>query len=328
LTWTAASAGAQLRLAQDVVVRWPALAAAMRDGLLDLARAKVITEGLVGVAEAVAQQVIEEILPEAPRLTTSRLRARLARLVMAVDPAAAQRRYEQGLTERRVTHGLLPDGTAMLAAWQLPAEKAAAAAEKITDLARARKRDGDSRTMDQLRADVYLDLLLGDTVGGDGRRGGVELVVPLTTLLALSDAPGELGGWGPVVADIARQVAEEQAGGAWRYTVTNRLGEAVDHGTVRRRPTAGDAAFVRARDRTCRFPGCRAPGLRTEIDHTIAYADGGPTSRDNLGLLCKRHHLLKHRAGWDVYQSDGTFLWRSPLGACYAVGPDRLTGGP
>ena len=40
--------------------------------------------------------------------------------------------------------------------------------------------------------------------------GMVDLTVDLRTLLGLAEDPGELGGWGPVVADIARQVTDRQ----------------------------------------------------------------------------------------------------------------------
>jgi hypothetical protein len=74
--------------------------------------------------------------------------------------------------------------------------------------------------MDQLRADVMLDLL----VGADGHRrrtdktvaavggavGVVDIRVDLATLCRLVDHPGELAGYGPVIADIARRAAENK----------------------------------------------------------------------------------------------------------------------
>jgi hypothetical protein len=46
------------------------------------------------------------------------------------------------------------------------------------------------------------------------------------------------------------------------------------------------------RDRVCVVPGCGiAKGL--EIDHLVPFAQGGPTSIDNLQRLCKHHHRLK-----------------------------------
>ncbi len=36
-------------------------------------------------------------------------------------------------------------------------------------------------------------------------------------LLSLHDAPGELAGYGPAFADVARDIAERQAEAEWRY---------------------------------------------------------------------------------------------------------------
>jgi hypothetical protein len=69
------------------------------------------------------------------------------------------------------------------------------------------------------------------------RRGVVELQVPLTTLLGLSQLPGELGTWAPVVADIARQVAAQLHHGTWRWSAYDRFGELAYHSTTNQRPT-------------------------------------------------------------------------------------------
>jgi hypothetical protein len=65
----------------------------------------------------------------------------------------------------------------------------------------------------------------------------VELQVPLTTLLRLSDHPGELAGFGPVVADIARQVATQQRSATWRFSIYDTVGDLVQHGITGQRPT-------------------------------------------------------------------------------------------
>ena len=59
-----------------------------------------------------------------------------------------------------------------------------------------------------------------------------------------------------------------------------------------------------------------------EIDHCRAWINGGKTCEHNLHLLCKRHHHLKHEAGWDVrILDDGTTRWTSPVGLVYDVPP-------
>jgi hypothetical protein len=102
------------------------------------------------------------------------------------------------------------------------------------------------------------------------RRGVVELQVPLTTLLGLSRQPGQLAGFGPVVADIARQVAAEQRAATWRFSVYDRAGDLLRHGITRQRPT-GPPGTDHGRGRP-------PPGQRSTVDSDTRPAgqrDGG-----------------------------------------------------
>jgi hypothetical protein len=94
----------------------------------------------------------------------------------------------------------------------------------------------------------------------------------------------------------------------------------------RRHPGAALEAWIRARDQTCRFPGCDRPAMRADLDHTQDWLFGGLTEAVNLGALCEPHHLLKHDpdAGWSLAQSTpGCFVWTSPTGTRHHVEPDR-----
>ncbi len=51
---------------------------------------------------------------------------------------------------------------------------------------------------------------------------------------------------------------------------------------------------VIARDRHCRFPGCRRPARWCDAHHIVHWTDDGPTVVDNLILLCRHHHTLIH----------------------------------
>src|SRR5262249_24613718 len=139
-----------------------------------------------------------------------------------------------------------------------------------------------------LRADVLIDLLQGLAISGpDGQdaqaealaagsgKASVELTVPLTTLLGLNDHPAELAGFGPILADIARRAVEDLRSATWRFTITDKLGDVIWHGAPRRRPSTADIAYIRARDRTCRFPGCRRRATHCQIDHSQGVAEGG-----------------------------------------------------
>ncbi|MFC5381680.1 HNH endonuclease signature motif containing protein, partial [Aquipuribacter nitratireducens] len=87
------------------------------------------------------------------------------------------------------------------------------------------------------------------------------------------------------------------------------------------RPSAALERAIRARDLTCRFPGCRARARRCDVDHTIPYPQG-PTCACNLASVCRFHHRLKHRAGWHLTQlGNGALRWRSPTGHTYTTHP-------
>lgn len=87
------------------------------------------------------------------------------------------------------------------------------------------------------------------------------------------------------------------------------------------RPGAELARFVRDRDGTCRFPGCRVPAARCDLDHAVPYPHG-PTDARNLHCLCRRHHGFKHHAGWSVDLAwDGTLTWTAPTGRAYVTFP-------
>lgn len=80
--------------------------------------------------------------------------------------------------------------------------------------------------------------------------------------------------------------------------------------------------FVRARDRRCRFPGCRARPVRCDLDHVVPYPCG-PTSAANLCCLCRHHHRLSHQApGWRLrHLADGGLEWTLPGGGSIATHP-------
>ncbi len=70
------------------------------------------------------------------------------------------------------------------------------------------------------------------------------------------------------------------------------------------------------RDGHCQFPGCDQPPPVCEAHHLTPWARGGPTSLDNLTLLCRFHHLIAvHHWGWTLTRNrDGTTTANHPDG--------------
>jgi hypothetical protein len=62
------------------------------------------------------------------------------------------------------------------------------------------------------------------------------------------------------------------------------------------------------------------PANRSDIDHTISYANGGLTTKRNTAPLCRYHHILKTRTGWTYHRlPNGDYRWTSPLGHTYTT---------
>jgi hypothetical protein len=64
------------------------------------------------------------------------------------------------------------------------------------------------------------------------RKGVVDIRVDLRTLTEMTETPEELAGYGPVIADIARQVALDQPNAEFRFAVTGDDGQIVHVGTT------------------------------------------------------------------------------------------------
>lgn len=320
LRLTRRAADTEVELSLQLRNRVPRVWQALVAGAIDVRRARVITDGTMDLSIAAARQVVERVIDDAGNRTTGELRARIQQLCIEVDPDAAKDRYERAVSNRRIVREPTDRGTANLLGLDLAPHDTAAATRRINRLALAAKTKEDPRSMDQIRADVFLDLLMGKALDSSGARPVVDIQVPLDTLTATSNGPDELNGYGPVIADIARQVAEEQHDAEWRYTVTHpESGQAIATGTTRRRPTSGQRRAVEARDRTCIFPGCQMPASNCDLDHRVPWAQGGKTRTCDLAALCPYHHVIRHR-GWSYRRlPDGDCLWTSKLGHRYTT---------
>ncbi|GGF40142.1 HNH endonuclease signature motif containing protein [Subtercola lobariae] len=181
----------------------------------------------------------------------------------------------------------------------------------------------EARTIAQLRSDVLVDLLLRDSATGEPRSlvPTVIVTVPVLTLLGHADTPASLDGYGPIDAETARKLAAH-APSFVRLLTHPETGATLSVGRDRYRPPADLRMALEIEDRTCRFPGCSRSARRCELDHTIDWADNGPTARTNLAHLCPKHHHLKHETAWAVsIDATRTLHWQSPAGRRYATTP-------
>ncbi len=322
LTLTRRMANRELSVALDTVRTLPAVYHALVSGQIDARKATILTDHTAHLEDGARRYVIGQILEKAPQLTTGQLTARLRRLATEADPEQATSRLELSLSERKVVAEPNLEGTAALIISQCSPDDILGARDHINLLARRLKTAQEPRTIDQIRADVAIGLLNGTFKGGGARRGAVSINVDLTTLAGLSDSPAELGGYGPVQAEIARRVAKEQTSGVWTAVVTDpETNEPLHVVSLRRRPSAAQARKIRALHPTCVHPGCRMPAVNCDLDHRIDHARGGPTTVANHAPLCRRHHMTKHKGGWRYRKISRTEIeWTTPLGRTYRTG--------
>lgn len=286
-------------------------------GELDLGKVRVFDDHLSHLPEDTIDMVLDQILDGAASLTTGQLGWRLGKLVKTADPDGSKSSYEQGLSERNVTTTGNPDHTASLGINSASPERVAAARRFIEKLARRVNTGGDSRTLDQIRNDIALDLLTGKCVHGVTTGGRADIRITAETLIGVSTEPGELAGFGSVIAEIAEKTVYENVDGEWTFTVTDN-GQPVATGTLARRPTASQQRHLQALYPTCVFPGCRQPAYDCDLDHRKPFSQGGPTHNDNLGPLCRHHHMVRHHAPWQLLKlPNGDHQWTSPLGHTY-----------
>ncbi len=177
LRWTRSAAEAEHAMAEFVLGELPAVFDAWLAGEIDRPRVRVFEQYLYGLAADQIAAVCAVAVPRAPSMTTGQLTALLRRMVIAVDPSAADRWYRHRVRERGVCAYLAPDGTVTVSGHGLPADDAEVACQRVERLAAATRRAGHPGTVGQIRADVFLALL-------DGRYHGMDTDQLVTALIA------------------------------------------------------------------------------------------------------------------------------------------------
>jgi hypothetical protein len=315
----------RLAVGRTLVDQLPQTLAMLGRGEITYLHAKRLAEVVVPFDAKTTAKIEDRVLVRAADQSVGQFGASVRRAVIAADPRSAEQRYEDAVAQRCVVIIPQPDGVAELSAL-LPAEGAALIKTVLDSLASV-KVSGETRTMDQRRADFLVDVfarVLGDPALPEqhGHRPAIQVTVAASTLLGCDDQPAELDGYGPITAHTARRIAADHTG-TWRRILTNPGGQVLDYGRRTYRPPANLTDHVIARDKTCVFPHCRRPARHCEVDHGDPWCSGGHTNPDALYPLCTRHHHARHNAGWTGQRTDdGSYLWTDPTGHTYTVHPD------
>ncbi|MCQ1987857.1 DUF222 domain-containing protein [Arthrobacter sp. zg-Y844] len=350
----------------------------LEEGRFSYQHAQVVLDQCQNVPAAAFPEFEADLLAAAEGQTRSQFSAKARRLRENRYPETINKRHLTAFEQRKVTLDREEDGMSCLSA-HLRAAEAQQIYTALSTAARGEQAGGDSRTTDQLRADILAQLLMGSTgaprvrdTGGVGRSvrgggggrtgsdagsgsarvGGVEsggsesgaaagetatnphtgpddgivpraeimVLINAETLFGADDQPAELHGYGPISAEAARRLARNAVG--WTGLAQDpQTGEILGVGRRRKVP-AGLRRWLRARDGTCRFPGCRVSTANSDVDHTVDWAKGGPTVHGNLEHLCRRHHRFKTLGYWKACQPvPGVIEWTSPTGRVYRTEP-------
>jgi hypothetical protein len=242
------------------------------------------------------------------------------RLAYQLDAEAWVTRRRIAESERRVTLRPAPDVMSRLSA-ELPVAHGVAAFKALSDHADSLRATGDPRSRAQLMADTLVARVLG-TEQPSTIPVLAHVVVADDILFGTSEEAGHLDGYGPIPAELARELVEtgSQQGLAQlkRLYVRPKTGELVAADSRSRCFPGGLGTLIQLRDQVCRTPWCDAP-IRHH-DHPQPVTTGGPTSQENGQGLCEACNYAKEAHGWRVRPSPGdrhTVEITTPVGRTY-----------
>ncbi len=218
-----------------------------------------------------------------------------------LDPASFVSRRRRAEGDRRVTLRPAPDCMTWLTAL-LPVRDGVAAYAALTRAADSARSGGDPRGKGQVMADTLVTGILAARAGGAPVVPvALDLVMTDHDLFGTGDEPALLDGFGPIPAELARELVADactRRERVWlrRLYAHPSTGELVAAEARGRLFPDSLARFIRLRDRTCRTPWCDAPVRHA--DHALDHALGGATSIANGQGLCEACDYAKQAPGW------------------------------
>ena len=294
--------GRHLGVAKALVREMPHTFAALRDGVLSEWRATLLVRETACLSVEDRAAVDQELCADPTTLDgvgDARLVAQAKALAYRLDPESVVRRRANAEHERRVTLRPAPDTMVRLNALLPVAEGVAtyAALAKAADTART---EGEARTRGQVMADTLVARVTGRDPAVTAPAVAVRVVMTDRALLAGSEDPAVIPGYGPVPADLARDLLARSEEQLWlrRLFTHPSTGELVAMDFRSRCFPDALRELIALRDQTCRTPWCNAP--TRHVDHAIPAAAGGATDVANAQGLCERCNYDKQAPGWAV----------------------------
>ncbi|MDG4667501.1 HNH endonuclease signature motif containing protein [Mycobacterium sp. 236(2023)] len=322
----------QVRMSVSLHERLPRVATVFSRGDIDLRMVQTVLSRTDNVEDDVIGALDEAIAPKLTqwmRLSKNDLRDRVDTWVAEFDPAAVR---VPPVAKDNLYVDIEPDvpGVAALTG-SLDAGDAAALDQRLDALA-ATVCPKDPRTHNNRRAAATGALGRGESslacqcgspdcpatvVGESAANVVIHILAERATVDGASDRPGYLAGFGVLPAENVRAAA------ATAKLKPVHLPDAEPENGYR--PSARLRDFLRWRDLTCRWPGCDAPVLRCDVDHTVPWPYG-VTHPSSTKHYCRTHHVIKTFLtgpnGWrDEQRPDGTIVLTAPTGIVYETEP-------
>ena len=296
-----------LGLAKVVATELPHTWSAWRGGRITEWKATLITRETACLSREDRAAVDAAVAGDADRLERMgerELVAECQREAYRLDPASFVTRRRQAEADRHVTLRPAPDTMTWLSAL-LPVKDGVgvfAALTRAADTARRHRRPEDQGAGDG-RHPRRLGRWRAAAGGQRLQTAGISLSLVMTdhALFGTSDEPAHLDGFGPIPADLAREIvagacSRDEAVWLRRLYADPATGELVAMDARGRYFLGGLGRFIRLRDRICRTRGATPrSGTATTPSTTTT---GGETSGDNGQGLCEACNHAKQAPGW------------------------------
>jgi hypothetical protein len=326
-----ARGGRHLGFAKALVNEMPHTLAALEQGQLSEWRATLIVRESACLDVEERRALDAELCGDPAGLDgmgDARVAASAKAIAYRLDPQAVVDRAAKAETERTVTIRPAPDTMTYLTAL-LPVAQGVSV---YAALRREADTTFDGRSRGQVMADTLVERVTGRSAAVPTPIA-VNLVISDETLLGGGTEPGDMSGYGPIPAAVARglitgAVADTRSRATLRRIYTHPAsGGLVAMESRARLFPRGLAAFIGLRDQRCRTPYCDAP-IR-HLDHANPHARGGQTDAANGLGSCERCNYAKEAAGWEVSTKTDetgrhTAEFTTPTGKHYrSVAPPR-----
>ena len=276
------------------ITEWRAMVMARETACLELEHRHLIDSALASDPARLEQLSDRQVIAE------------VKKLAVRLDPAAVAKRRRRAEADRNVTLRPAPDTMAYLTAL-MPVKQAVATWAALKATADAAVATGRATNRGQVMVDTLVGRITGRSAE-DPAPVSVSVVLTDAALLDQADDLARLLEWGPIPADLAREIVADALDHDTAVTLRRLFARPETGGLVsmesrQRLFPEALARFIRLRDEFCRHPWCN--NRIRHIDHVRSHDAGGPTTAENGQGLCEPCNHAKQAPGWRAGPAPG-----------------------